>query len=184
MDINKLSFLFIIGILILASMNDLLYKKIPNWLTFSSLLFGIIFQSLFRGYDGFIFSLQGIGVGFVIPFVIYLAGGFGAGDVKLMAAIGSFVGPKEIFIIFIFSSLLSGTWAIILLSIHGFIFHTLKRYYNILITLFFTRRLIYIPPLSGEKKLRIRFGIMVTLATFFTELYGNILPLNTLFFRL
>jgi len=165
-------------------MNDLLYKKIPNWLTFSSLLFGIIFQSVFRGYDGFIFSLQGIGMGFVIPFIIYLAGGFGAGDVKLMAAIGSFVGPQEIFIIFIFSSLLSGIWAIILLAIHGFILHTLKRYYSILKTLFFARQLIYIPPLSGEKKLRIRFGIMVALATFLIELYGNILPLNTLFFRL
>ncbi len=181
MDIDKL---FIIGILILASVNDLLYKKIPNWLTYSSLLFGIILQSFFRGYDGFMFSFQGIGIGFIIPFIIYMAGGFGAGDVKLMAAIGSFVGPKEIFIIFVFSSLLSGIWAIILLSIHGFIFHTLRRYYNILKTIFFARQLIYIPPLSGEKKLRIRFGIMVALATFLIELYGNILPLNSLFIRL
>jgi prepilin peptidase CpaA len=183
MDIDKFFFLCIIAILILASINDLFYKKIPNWLTFSSLLFGIIFQSVFRGYDGFLFSLQGIGIGFVIPFIIYLAGGFGAGDVKLMAAIGSFVGPKEIFIIFIFSSLLSGIWAIILLSIHGFIFQTLKRYYNILKTLFFTRQLVYIPPLSGEKKLKIRFGIMVALGTLFMELYGSVLPVNYLYFR-
>ncbi len=181
MSIDNFSFFCILAILILASINDLFYKKIPNWLTFSSLLFGIIFQSVFRGYDGFIFSLQGAGIGFVIPFIIYLAGGFGAGDVKLMAAIGSLVGPKEIFIIFIFSSLLSGIWAIILLSIHGFILHTLKRYYTILKTLFFARQLVYIPPLSREKGLKIRFGIMVALGTLITELYGSFLPFHSLF---
>ncbi len=181
MNINALFSFCLIGILILASIYDLYYKKIPNWLTFSSLISGIIFQSAFRGHDGFIFSLQGIGIGFVITFIIYLAGGFGAGDVKLMAAIGSFVGPKEIFIIFIFSSLLSGIWAIALLSMHGFIFHTLKRYYNILKTLFFTHQFMYIPPLSGEKKLKIRFGIMVALGTLITEFYGDIFPFAKLF---
>ena len=102
---------------------------------------------------------------------------------KLMAAIGTFVGPKEIFIIFIFSSLLSGIWAIILLATHGFIVQTIKRYYSIIKTLLFTRQLVYIPPLSGEKKLKIRFGIMVALGTLFMELYGNSLPLNSIFFR-
>ena len=183
MEKDNIFLVFIFTILIIASINDLFYKRIPNWLTYPSLIGGILFQSISRGFDGAFFSLLGIGLGFGLTFFIHLAGGFGAGDVKLVAAIGSFVGPKEIFIIFIFSSLLSGIWAIILLAIHGFILHTLKRYYNILITLFFTRRLIYIPPLSGEKKLRIRFGIMVALATFFIELYGNILPLNS-FIRL
>ena len=184
MSIEKLSFLFLIGILTLASINDLFYKRIPNWLTLSSLLFGIILQSAFRGYDGLIFSLQGIGIGFAIPFLIYLVGGFGAGDVKLMAAVGSFVGPKEIFIIFILSSLLSGLWAIILLIFHGFFFHTLKRYYRILKGLFFTRQLMYIPPLPGEKGLKIRFGIMAALGTLVTEVCGNNLPLHSLFFRI
>jgi len=173
MGTDKIFLIIIFTILIIALINDLFYKKIPNWLTYSSLMGGIFFQSIFRGFDGFFYSLQGIGLGFALTFFIYLAGGFGAGDVKLMAAIGSFLGPKEIFLIFIFSSLLSGVYAIVLLSFHGFILHTLKRYYKILKTLFFTRQLIYIPPLSGEKQLKIRFGIMIALGTLLTKFYVN-----------
>ena len=173
MGTDKIFLIIIFTVLIVALINDLFYKKIPNWLTYSSLIVGIFFQSIFRGFDGFFYSLQGIGLGFGLTFFIYLAGGFGAGDVKLMAAIGSFLGPKEIFLVFIYSSLLSGVYAIILLSFHGFILHTLKRYYNILKTLCFTRQLIYIPPLSGEKQLKIKFGIMIAFGTLLTKLYKN-----------
>ncbi len=183
MGIDRFCLFITFVILLVASVNDLFYRKIPNWLTFSSLLIGIILQSIFRGFEGFGYSLQGVGVGFALTFFLYLAGGLGAGDVKLMAAIGGFLGPKEIFLVFILSSMLSGIYALILLSIHGFIFQTTKRFYKIIKALIFTRQLLYIPPLSGEKKLRIRFGIMIALGTLITELYRNILPTNSIFIR-
>jgi prepilin peptidase CpaA len=180
MSPDKTYVILIFTILAVASLTDLLYKKIPNWLTYSSLICGIFFQILFRGFDGFSNSLQGIGIGFALTFIIYLAGGLGAGDVKLMAALGAFLGPKEIFITFIFSSFLSGVYAIILLAIHGFILNTIKRYFRMLKTLVLTLQLIYIPPLSAEKRLGLRFGIMIAIGTLLEKFYVNNLSVNKL----
>ena len=176
MGFDRIVVIILFSILIIASISDLFYKKIPNWLTFPSLVCGIFFQLILGGSDGLFSSLQGIAIGFVLTFILYLAGGLGAGDVKLMAAIGAFLGPKEIFLAFIFSSLLSGVYAIILLAIHGFIFQTLKRYFNIFKTLVMTLQLIYIPPLSDERRLGVRFGIMIALGTLLTKFYVHRLP--------
>ncbi len=176
MGVDRVGLIIISIILIIASIADLLYKKIPNRLTYSSLVIGIFFQLAFKGSDGLFHSLQGIGIGFALTFIIYLAGGLGAGDVKLMAAIGAFLGPKEIFLAFIFSSLLSGVYAIILLAFHGFIFQTFKRYFNMIKTLVLTLQLIYIPPLSAERRLGVRFGVMIALGTLLTKFYIHKMP--------
>jgi prepilin peptidase CpaA len=180
MGTDKFCLILIFCILAIASITDLFYKKIPNWLTYSSLICGIFFQLFFRGFDGFFISLQGIGTGFALTFVIYLAGGLGAGDVKLMSALGAFLGPKEILLVFISSSLLSGVYALILLTIHGFILDTIKRYFKMLKILALTLQLIYIPPPSPEKRLGLRFGIMIALGTLLAKFYINDLPFNKL----
>jgi prepilin peptidase CpaA len=180
MSIDKFCLLLIITILAIASLTDLFYKRIPNWLTLSSLICGIFFQLFFRGFAGFFISLQGIVIGFALTFIIYLVGGLGAGDVKLMSALGAFLGPKEIFLVFIFSSLLSGVYALILLASHGFILNTIKRYFKMFKTLIFTLQLVYIPPLSAEKRLGLRFGIMIALGTLLTKFYLNNLSFNKL----
>ena len=180
MSNDKFSLLLIFTILAIASLTDLFYKKIPNWLTFSSLICGFFFQIIFRGFDGFFNSLQGIGTGFALTFIVYLAGGLGAGDVKLMAALGAFLGPKEIIIAFIFSSFLSGAYALILLILHGFILQTIKRYFKMFRALIFTLQLIYIPPLSAEKQLGLRFGVMIALGTLLAKLYVGNLTINKL----
>lgn len=180
MSPDKFCLLLIFTILALAALTDFFYKKIPNWLTYSSLICGIFFQLFLRGLDGFLFSLQGIGIGFALTFIVYLAGGLGAGDVKLMAAMGGFLGPKEIFLAFIFSCLLSGVYAIIVLAIHGFIFQTFQRYFNMIKALVLTLQLIYIPPLSAEKRLGVRFGIMIALGTLLTKFYVHKIPFNNL----
>jgi len=180
MSNDNFSLLLIFTILAVASLTDLLYRRIPNWLTLSSLICGIFFQIFFKGFDGFLASLQGIGIGFALTFVVYLVGGLGAGDVKLMAALGAFLGPKEIFMAFIFSSLLSGAYALVLLILHGFILQTIKRYFKMLRALIFTLQLIYIPPLSEEKRLGIRFGVMIALGTLWAKFYVGNLPFNKL----
>jgi prepilin peptidase CpaA len=91
-------------VLVTAIGTDLRSSRIPNWLTFSTLGFALVVHSWLGGYPGAIFSLEGLGAGlglFVIP---YVSKGIGAGDVKLMAAIGAIVGP--------YGALLSGLLAI------------------------------------------------------------------------
>ena len=54
-------------------------------------------------------------VGFGFFFLFYIAGGMGAGDVKLMAAIGSLLGPKDVLYAGAYTAIAGGVYAVILL---------------------------------------------------------------------
>jgi len=73
---------------------DVRTRRIPNALTLAALLMAVSLEALAGGWTGLSGATAGIAVGaaFFLPF--YLAGGFGAGDVKAMATIGAFLGPK------------------------------------------------------------------------------------------
>lgn len=105
----------LLTILIAASVTDIRSRRIPNWLTFPAVVFGIGFHTMSRGLDGFFFSGTGMLLGLGVLIVFYLVGGMGAGDVKLMAAVGAFLGPKGVFAAFIFSALVGGIYAVALL---------------------------------------------------------------------
>ena len=87
----------------IATATDLKNRKIPNWLTVSSAIIGLLFHIFTAGLDGVWFSLGGFAVGFGILFVLWMIGGGGGGDVKLMGAVGAWLGPKYTFGIFLLS---------------------------------------------------------------------------------
>src|ERR1051326_8835145 len=76
-----------------AIYTDLLSSRIPNWLSFPAVGFGLIVHSYVGGFHGGLFSLSGLGAGLGIFLILYVSGSIGAGDVKLMAAVGAITGP-------------------------------------------------------------------------------------------
>ncbi len=91
----------------LAFVWDLRTRRIPNWLTVSSLLLALGFHLSIRGWSGLMFAASGFGAGFGILLVLWLIGGGGGGDVKLMGALGAWLGPATTLIVFVSSSLLA-----------------------------------------------------------------------------
>jgi len=152
-------------ILIIASINDFLSFRIPNWLTYPALVVGISYFSIAKGYEGFFFSLEGIAAGLGLLIIPYIIGGTGAGDVKLLGAVGSFLGAHGVFMVFILSCILGGTYALFLLASKGLLLSTFKRYGRIIRCFIITQNLIYIPPTIKEKALKVRFGIAIALGT-------------------
>jgi prepilin peptidase CpaA len=81
-----------------AVVSDVRSHRIPNRLVLSGLAFGFIYSAFvpFWGQHGFLWSLGGAAIGFGVLFPLWLLRMMGAGDVKLMAMVGSLLGVDAV----------------------------------------------------------------------------------------
>ena len=106
-------------LLFYAAFIDIRQRRIPNWLCALVAAMGFLVNTLLPSGVDFYASLMGLFAGLLPMLCLTILTGLGAGDVKLMAAIGSVVGIKSILIIFYYSFLISGVWAIAYLIAKG-----------------------------------------------------------------
>jgi len=99
-----------------AAFFDLRYRRIPNWLVLAGLLLGLGLNGFLFEWQGLLRSLEGMGLALVIYFPLYLLRGMGAGDVKLMAAVGAIVGWAAWLGIFFLTAIVGGIAAVALLT--------------------------------------------------------------------
>src|SRR5437867_3763387 len=92
----------LIGLIAGAAWSDLRTRRIPNWLTLTGAVLGLCFQVWERGLVGAATSVASAALALAIFLALYIAGGMGAGDVKLFAAAGAFVSPWEVLLMFVF----------------------------------------------------------------------------------
>jgi len=102
-----------------ASWVDGTEKRVPNWLNALLLSAGIAIQCLHPDGQGAVFALLGALVGFGVLIVPWMMHGMGAGDVKLMAAIGAWFGPWMTLWAFVVGALMGAVIAIIMIIISG-----------------------------------------------------------------
>src|SRR5262249_2337830 len=94
----------------IAAFTDLRSRRIPNWLTLPALPIGILAQALYG--DGAWQGLLGALGGFVALFALFGVGAGGAGDVKLFTVVGSFVGIRNLVVVFVLVALIGGIAAL------------------------------------------------------------------------
>jgi prepilin peptidase CpaA len=89
--------LILLSVFVLAvSIFDLRERRIPNFLVFPAALIGLGMNTYLLRMNGLGFGLIGLFTGFSLLILPYVVGGMKAGDVKFLAAIGSFVGAADI----------------------------------------------------------------------------------------
>lgn len=78
-----------------AAFTDWRVHRIPNYVTVPAALLGLAYHGLMPTSDlGLLWSLVGFAIGFGLLLLPWLLGGGGMGDVKLLAALGAWLGPK------------------------------------------------------------------------------------------
>jgi prepilin peptidase CpaA len=87
-----LATMLLAGFLTAAVIVDVRTRRIPNLLCLATLIAGFGIQALDAGLDGIQSGAAGLLTGLAVLLPLYLSGGMGAGDVKLMAAVGVFLG--------------------------------------------------------------------------------------------
>ncbi|MBS1856500.1 MAG: prepilin peptidase [Acidobacteria bacterium] len=103
---------WIAGVLgLVASIEDLRRRRIPNWLTGAGVAAGVLCGAA-HGWHGLGAALAGAAAGFLLLLPLNLVGALGGGDVKLMAAFGSLLGPSGILAAAVFGAAAGAFWAL------------------------------------------------------------------------
>lgn len=84
-------------LLLVAAFSDIRTGRIPNWLVFGGALYAVVYNAFFPLFPrdiGIVFALGGLAVGLAAFLPLYIFRAMGAGDVKLMAMVGAFLGAS------------------------------------------------------------------------------------------
>jgi prepilin peptidase CpaA len=113
-----------------------------------------------------LFSFAGLAVGIGILLVPYLMGGMGAGDAKLMGAVGAMIGAKGAIYAVICTAIIGGVYALALIMIHRSHFNGyFKKQMTTLWTLILTRKYIPDPIQASQERPRLCYGLAIALGT-------------------
>jgi prepilin peptidase CpaA len=96
----------------MAAAIDLRCKRVPNYLTVPAALLGLAYHLFAPAGQGPVFALLGFAIGFALLLLPWILGGGGMGDVKLLAALGTWLGPVMILVAFGGSALIAAVAAL------------------------------------------------------------------------
>lgn len=155
-----------IAVALSAAWTDWRTRRIPNWLTVPGLILGIGTNAIQHGWPGAKASLEGAGLALLILLPLVLMRGLGAGDWKLMGALGAFLGPLGLLKALLASVLISGLMAYIHLVRLGRFVETLRNLFT-LVRGFVSFGVRPHPQLSldNPKLVKLPFGVAAALAT-------------------
>jgi prepilin peptidase CpaA len=104
---------------LIGAVTDVWKFRVYNILTLPLLFFGLLFHGISGGWEGFSMSAMGAMFGLMALIFPYALGLMGAGDVKLLAGVGAWLGVWPTIFVFIFSCFVAGAYALGLIVYRG-----------------------------------------------------------------
>ena len=156
-------------LLTIACIADLRTRRIPNVLTLSAAGAGLLFHSLIGGWTAAALSVGGWCLGTILFFPMFALRGMGAGDVKLLAAVGAWLGPGQVVVVALATSIAGGVLGVAVALFHGY----LTTAWRNLCTLLTHWRVMGIRPLpemtlEGAQGPRLAYAVPIAIGTMVT----------------
>ena len=107
-------------IAVLAVASDIRTRRIPNVLTLGGALAALVYMGATSGLSGLGAAAAGWLIGAALFFPFFALRGMGAGDVKLLAALGAWLGPNDAVWLAIFAAIAGGVFGIVVAMAGGY----------------------------------------------------------------
>ena len=121
----------LVVVAVIASYTDIRARRIPNWLTVPALVLGLTLGFAAEGFPGLLASLSSVALCGGAFFVLFILGGMGAGDVKMMAAVAALASwPMAVYAL-MYTALAGGLLAFIVLILRGRLGGTFRRMFTL-----------------------------------------------------
>jgi len=154
-----------------AAVIDVREHRIPNWLTYPGIILGVVLRWLAFGWNGLGTALAGCLLAGGIVFLFYVVRALGAGDVKLLAAIGSLVGPGHVVVVLLATAICGGVLGIVYALYRGRLGTTLRNVGSVL--KFHSGSGLSVHPelnLDNPSALRMPYGLAIATGTLYAFL--------------
>jgi prepilin peptidase CpaA len=103
---------------------DLSTRRIPNVITFGAALLALIVHGYLGGWPG---------IGVALFFTLFALGGMGAGDVKLLGALGAWLGPISVIWVALFAGIAGGVMGVVVAAYSGYLRQALRNVWGLLL---------------------------------------------------
>src|SRR6266446_6693497 len=166
MHAAQIIWILTLALTVSAAFLDWHSRRIPNWLTVPGLLSGVVVHTVMHRSHGMLFSLEGAALALVLLLPLVLLRALGAGDWKLMGAVGAFLGPILFLFVLLGSIFASGIMAVVQVLRVGRVMETIRNM-AVLVRGFFAFGLKKNPQISldNPRLLKLPFGVAVAAAT-------------------
>ena len=165
---DKYLLLCALTIAMVGAIKDVRGKRIPNRLTYSGLIAALVVRTGLGGWTELRSGLAGMLFAGGIFFLLFLLGGMGGGDVKLMAAVGAWVGTAQVGILLIMSAIAGGLLAVGYVLVHKRMLQSLRNVVE-LVRHHLTEGFAPHPTLNVQQEgtLRLPYGLAIAIGTFY-----------------
>jgi prepilin peptidase CpaA len=109
----------VMSLLAVATATDVRSRRIPNWLVLPFLAGGFLTSGYQCGWTGLAISLKGAGLAVLVTGVLCFLRGLGMGDLKLLAAIGAWIGPSQVATALAVTAIAGGIMAVVWAAASG-----------------------------------------------------------------
>jgi prepilin peptidase CpaA len=135
----------VVAVALAAAVCDLRSRRLPNALTFGAAGLALAVQFALEGWHGLALAAAGwaLGLGLFVP--VFALGGMGAGDVKLLAAFGAWLGPLGVLWTALYGAIAGGVLALVVSVARGYTKTAFRNLRNLLLSWF----LVGIRPVEG-----------------------------------
>lgn len=157
----------------ISMITDMKSRKIFNVITMPAMLFGLFYHTYLSGFQGLLFSIIGLLIGFFLLLIPFLLGGMGAGDLKLLAAVGAILGGEMVFQSFLYTALVGGIFAILIIFKNNYrLEHWKKVWFSMVYFRSYTN---LFQPKSLQQSYTIPYGVPIAIGVASLYCFGAIL---------